>query len=714
MALQTLTNQEWRRKHDPREVIQAEGITVHCADDPASFIGLCANRPADVRFKAAGRHWSLSTSTVSDNEWLETQWPGTQNVPRNSGFATPDMLQLISSEAFDFLITHPPQRPDDLMSDPCLTDGIESLFFVHLKSGTRVFEAYSLLDRSPGVITDLAAELNSHLDGGPAAHAYDGPWGFRTLGGAGGQTVFGALTTGTHGGDYRQQPISDSVLALHLVTDGGAHFWIEPEHPRFEVRLSDDDRLREHYGELVPGIPFEIIRDDDIFNSVTVGVGRFGVVTSVVLRVVPQYCLHEHRRLDQWSRVKAGLMSGAVHHVFDPVHFAGSPAEVAADQTAFSQRFGPPAAFLNRFLQIGVSLPPDGGNDHLCGITQRWFYPPSGPEARDPSGELRGRNERGTAAVAGMAGAYEPPDDPSKAGGNTSFISAACGSGNFVAGLLRQAAEELEEIVRDGVVPAAGIAVAALGIGAGTVVLAIAGLCAALAAAALLLKEIADAIEASGDTSLADVVDDAVGTILSSPLPREVAIMLIRAIFNLLFRSQQSNRDYVALSYAVMDGHDYLDRSCFSNAESIEVFFDAARPDLYCAYVDAILSFEAFQQEQRGQFSIGYVSLRYVLGSDALIAPARFAETVVIEVAALRDAAGSVDFVMNAARVARSPIFNATFHWGQFNPVGRQEVEQQFGVRLDRWRAALAQLTDNGARDGFSSEFTRRTGLEPF
>ena len=62
----------------------------------------------------------------------------------------------------------------------------------------------------------------------PNAGAYSGPWGFMTLGGAGGQTVFGALTTGTHGGDFRQRPISDAVVALHLVTDGGDHFWIEP------------------------------------------------------------------------------------------------------------------------------------------------------------------------------------------------------------------------------------------------------------------------------------------------------------------------------------------------------------------------------------------------------------------------------------------------------------------------------------------------------
>jgi len=40
------------------------------------------------------------------------------------------------------------------------------------------------------------------------------------LGGVDGQTVFGELTTGTHGGDFAQPPIADSVAALHLVADG--------------------------------------------------------------------------------------------------------------------------------------------------------------------------------------------------------------------------------------------------------------------------------------------------------------------------------------------------------------------------------------------------------------------------------------------------------------------------------------------------------------
>jgi hypothetical protein len=715
MPIRTLTK-DWRRFHDAEGDFIAPGVTVHCVRDAATIIELCRDRPTDKKFKASGSHCALSTATVSDDEFVETSWPGTDDVPRHSGFDI-DLFELIDDGLFAFLGSHPPTRPDVLSFDPCLSEGPPDCFFVHLRSGTRVYEAYSLLDSSPAVMTDLALKLNDRLAGGPHAGAFDGPWGFATLGGAGRQTVFGALTTGTHGGDYRQRPISDSVVAVHLVTDGGNHYWIEPASSQMEFPLTSDQKLRDKYENLVPNVPFKILRDDDIFHSVVVGASRFGVVSSMVVRVVPQYSLHEHRRLDEWPNVKKLLNGPNRHHAFDMVHFAGTPAEVAQDRADFDARFGSFKNISNRFLQIAVNLSPDGNNSRLCGVSQRWFYPQSGPEATNPNGTLRGREERGTLAVAGKGAAYVPPDDDSEAGGNTTFISRACSSGNFIAGVYRQIANEIDQAVADGAVPAGGIAVGALSIGAGAAVLAIAGLCAILVAVALLLNELADAIEASGDASLAGSLDKGIKAITSNPLiPHELAIMIIRAIFHEAFKSQQGNRDYVALSYAVMDAHDYTDRSCFGNAESLEVFFDASRPDLYCAYVDQILSFEAAQQEQQDKFSVGYVSLRYVEGSRALIAPARFPETVVIEVAAIRDASGSLDFVMNAARVARHPKFNASFHWGQFNPLERAEVERLFGntsnSRLGRWRTSLDALS--GSSDRFSSAFTRQTGLEPF
>jgi hypothetical protein len=78
--------------------------------------------------------------------------------------------------------------------------------------------------------------------------SYLGPWAIETLGSAGGQTVFGALTTGTHGGDFRFPPLADSVVALHLVTDGGRHYWLEPKDHSLG-QITDDARLKALYGD---------------------------------------------------------------------------------------------------------------------------------------------------------------------------------------------------------------------------------------------------------------------------------------------------------------------------------------------------------------------------------------------------------------------------------------------------------------------------------
>ena len=719
MTQKTLSHVAWRRFHDSGKIpFRPDVPNVHCADDPKDFIDICQKRPATgLKLKAAGSHWSLSGSTVSDDSALETHWPDAGAVPLNSGLAI-DLDTIISEQLFDFMAAHPPVPPDLATLDPCLDEGSVNCFFIHLKSGTRVYEAYSLMDGMATSPTNLAMRLNAELARSRNPNAYDGPWGFQTLGGAGGQTVFGALTTGTHGGDFRQRPISDAVVAVHLVTDGGHHFWIEPSDGRMEFPITDDDKLNAVYRDINRDVNFTIIRDSDVFDAVVVGVGRFGVVVSMVLRVVPQYCLLEHRRLDNWTNIKSMLKSSAQHHNFDGAFFTG--AEAAADQKAFVDRFGPLKRQQNRFLQIAINLSPHLFDEHRCGVTQRWFHPNTKPEARDSSGEIRGRVERGILGSAGMRSTYEPPDSMGEKGSSSgTFLSRACGSGNFIAGILRTAGEEVEKIIRDNAVTAGGVVAAAIAVGAGAAVIAIATICAVLVAVALALKALADAIDQMGDASLAEVIDTALKVIEVIPgMSPEIKVMLLRIIFLQVFESQQKNRDYVAIGYAVMDGHDYIDRSCFGNAESIEIFFDATRPDRYCAFVDAVLAFEAEQEESAFNFSVGYVSLRYMLGSRGLIAPSQFPETVAIEVSGIRDAAGSVPFIMNAVRLARNPMFAGCFHWGQFNPLTRKEVEGLYDVapekRLTRWRGALQQLTRNGAMDGFSSDFTRHAGLEPF
>lgn len=713
MSIHIFHDKPWTRHHDPRTTpIRPNVQQITCFDTIEDLINIFTSRPPNTKFKASGSHWGLSEAAISDDEAIETNWPGPEAVPRHSGFDL-DLDNFYSDSLFHYLVSHPPKRAETLKVDPCLQQSVSGNFFVHLKSGTRIYEAYSLLDQEGAQADTFAARLNNELLGTTNAKAYDGPWALETMGGAGGQTLFGALTTGTHGGDYRQQSISDSVVAIHLVTEGGAHYWIEPR--RNEIPIADDDKLQTYYGN-IGGATFSIIRDDKIFDAVVVSAGRFGVIASLVFRVVPQYCLHEHRVLSQWSEVKKILNGPSHHYHFNHIYFPSSNRTEA--QNEFMRRFGS-LDFENRFLQIAINVSPHNVNEHRCGITQRWFTAHDSAEAKNPDGSLKGRKERGTAATAGKTFPYEPSDDPGATGSsNGTFLQKACASGNFIAGLIRQIADEVQHIIDSGVVVAGSQIASVLGIGFGGYLATLVNTCLILQTTVAVLRTLADNIELLGDASLTQVVNTAIKIILSEPIiPPPVDLMILRSIFLHIFECQQAARDFVAVSYAVMDAHDYNDRSCFGNAESIEVFFDANRPDIYCTYVDQILAFESAQQENDERVTVGYVSLRYVQGSHGLISPSRFAETVVIEVAGIRDAAGTIPFVKNAAQVARHSIFAAPFHWGQFNPLTRSEVDRIFDAaprqgNLTAWRQALRRFTQNGRLDGFSSAFTRRTGLE--
>jgi hypothetical protein len=101
--------------------------------------------------------------------------------------------------------------------------------------------------------------------------------GMRALGGRNGQSVAGALSTSTHGGDWQEPPLPDFVRAIHLVTHGGQELWLE----RASDPITQDDRL-------VPVLPCDetkVVRDDEIFDAALVACGRFGVIYAYVLEV---------------------------------------------------------------------------------------------------------------------------------------------------------------------------------------------------------------------------------------------------------------------------------------------------------------------------------------------------------------------------------------------------------------------------------------------
>jgi FAD binding domain/Ig-like domain from next to BRCA1 gene/PASTA domain len=170
-----------------------------------------------------------------------------------------------------------------------------------------------------------------------------------TMGGASGQSLAGAISTGTHGGDKFLPPLADSVLALHLVGVGGTQHWIEPSDG-----ITDPVLLRQH---VVPDVePQNIVYDDATFNACLVSLGCMGIIYAVVLRVRDRYDLVETTAETSWRVFKARAST------------------VLNDPS-------------NRFLQVVLNPYRDADADNLCLVTTRSEADHTGPVLR-PRGDV--------------------------------------------------------------------------------------------------------------------------------------------------------------------------------------------------------------------------------------------------------------------------------------------------------------------------------------
>jgi FAD/FMN-containing dehydrogenase len=122
-----------------------------------------------------------------------------------------------------------------------------------------------------------------------------------TLGGNQGQTLAGAFSTGTHGSDLDIGGVADAIHAIHLVGSGGQEYWIERADG-----VTDPDSMRNYtyWDDSIIQL-----RDDDVFLSALVAMGRFGIVFAVLLEVTPRYLVHEMRTNSDWDDVAARLLN---------------------------------------------------------------------------------------------------------------------------------------------------------------------------------------------------------------------------------------------------------------------------------------------------------------------------------------------------------------------------------------------------------------------
>ncbi len=105
----------------------------------------------------------------------------------------------------------------------------------------------------------------------------------KASGASNGQTVAGALSTGTHGAAFNVGAIQDFVTGIHLIVGKDRHVWLE----RHSNPVVSD--------KFINWLGADLIRDDTMFNAALVSFGSFGFIHGIMIETEPKYLIEEHR-----------------------------------------------------------------------------------------------------------------------------------------------------------------------------------------------------------------------------------------------------------------------------------------------------------------------------------------------------------------------------------------------------------------------------------
>jgi len=120
----------------------------------------------------------------------------------------------------------------------------------------------------------------------------------KTSGASDGQTLGGAISTGTHGAANQIGGMQDSVVGIHLLTEHGTPHWIERStQPLVAPQFLDliDTPVANHH------------KDDELFDAALVAFGSFGVIHAYMIETEPLYSLQAYSRRMDYSRAVQAL-----------------------------------------------------------------------------------------------------------------------------------------------------------------------------------------------------------------------------------------------------------------------------------------------------------------------------------------------------------------------------------------------------------------------
>ncbi len=209
------------------------------------LVGIARNANAQARVRASGSRWSASAAARADSAWIDTS--------ELRGVISWNLNQLADE-----------RRPEITVGN-----------LVLVQAGMKIHA--------------LATELWRRGLSVP------------TLGGNLGQSIAGAISTGTHGSDIDLPPLAEMVRAIHLVSPGGCEYWLEhPDRP-----IASRSSLQLNYADWHESMTWR--RNADAFNAALVGAGRCGLIYSYVLEVEPAYQLRKDSGRSSWPDVRAHL-----------------------------------------------------------------------------------------------------------------------------------------------------------------------------------------------------------------------------------------------------------------------------------------------------------------------------------------------------------------------------------------------------------------------
>ncbi len=125
--------------------------------------------------------------------------------------------------------------------------------------------------------------------------------GLINMGAYDGQTISGALSTGTHGSGAKFGPMADFLLSIVLVTETGKVYQIEPSPASSPI--TDPAKFLGHLPE-APDVPVELKQDDDWFRAAKVAMGCLGIIYGYTIRVQKAFSVSERRTMTTWEAVK--------------------------------------------------------------------------------------------------------------------------------------------------------------------------------------------------------------------------------------------------------------------------------------------------------------------------------------------------------------------------------------------------------------------------